>query len=238
MAEIAGIIWDFVGTLVKVSEPPAVTYGRIARKYGIIADPQRIARRLKEALDSAPPLCGFGEREEELARRWWKERIAFALDLPSPCLPGGILEELWEYYGKPSAWTPLWERIEIFVWYHRGGVSQAILSNNDSRLFSLVEGLRIPLPRDRVFPSSLLPWAKPDPRAFLSVAEVLGFSPSEILLVDDREENLRSAEEAGFQVRTPERLVLERSGGFDESALTEPVGKIKEKPKNQPDSQP
>jgi len=207
-----------VGTLAKVSEPPAVTYGRIARKYGIIADPQRIASRLKEALDSSPPLCGFGGKEVELARRWWKERIAFALEVPTSLLPGGILEELWEYYSHPSAWTPLEKRIETLVWYHREGVPQAILSNNDSRLFSLVEGLRIPLPRDRVFPSSLLPWAKPDPRAFLYVARALGLLPREILLVDDREENLRSAEEAGFRVITPERLLLERSGGFDESA--------------------
>lgn len=195
-----GVIWDFVGTLVAVREPVGETYARLARTYSIVADPERIVQRLKKALLLPPPLCNLGSKEIEESQRWWRGRVAYALDLPEEKLPPSLFRDLWDYYAQPCAWQLLPGAQELLDRFSRQGIRMAILSHNDSRLFRLVPGLKIPVPKENVFPTSLLPWAKPDPRAFLYVARSLDLPLEEILVVDDDPGNREVARSLGFLV--------------------------------------
>lgn len=192
------MIWDFVGTLALPRESPGFTYARMARRYSIVADPEEIVQRLRKALKTPPPLRSQGGDELEESQGWWRTRVALALKIPVEKLPEPLFQELWEYFGSPKAWVVRREARELLLLLERRGIPMAILSNNDSRLYRIVEGLGIPVPPSHVLPSSLLPQAKPHALAFAEARKVLALPPQNLLLVDDDPENCQAALSLGF----------------------------------------
>ena len=80
------------------------------------------------------------------------------------------------------------------------GHSLAILSNIDAWHYSFCQE-KYPVMKlfDRKFLSFELRLKKPDARIFQLVSQKLGASPEQCLLIDDKKENIESANQVGFQ---------------------------------------
>jgi putative hydrolase of the HAD superfamily len=83
-------------------------------------------------------------------------------------------------------------------WRQRG-LKLAVVSNFDSRLPGLLEGLELAALVDTVVVSSSAGAAKPDPAPFRLALEALGVEPQEAWHVGDSEEDAAGAAAAGLR---------------------------------------
>jgi putative hydrolase of the HAD superfamily len=75
-----------------------------------------------------------------------------------------------------------------------------LLSNaNEEQLLPVMRHLGLDKLFERVFVSSEIGSIKPDPKAFLYVAEQLGIESDECILIDDSERNIISAKQLGMK---------------------------------------
>jgi putative hydrolase of the HAD superfamily len=84
----------------------------------------------------------------------------------------------------------------------RTGAQMALLSNAPEPLAQGIDRLSWPRRLDRRYYSCRLGAAKPDPRAFQLVLGDLGAQPGEVLFIDDRAENTRTARGLGIHAIT------------------------------------
>lgn len=200
---VRAVVFDVVGTLVEPHPSVAVAYQRAAARHGIergVAEIDRLFRaawRNQEAIDAvaATPFATDRAREHD---RW----RAIVLDVFSnaPAAPA-IFTDLWEHFGRPSAWRPTGRGPALVRQAIHAGLTVALASNFDERLFAIaghVEPLSL-VPH--VFASSELGWRKPAREFFRSVEGRLGCGPAELLLVgDDPELDLAAGRRAGWHV--------------------------------------
>jgi putative hydrolase of the HAD superfamily len=84
----------------------------------------------------------------------------------------------------------------------RTGAQLALLSNAPEPLASAIDHSRWSRHFDHRYYSCRLGAAKPDPRAFQLVLGDLGARPDEVLFIDDRTENTRTARQLGMHALT------------------------------------
>jgi len=153
----------------------------------------------------------LGVDETSFREMYWKHRDAYdrgtlngiaywqkvAEELHKP-LPANSLNELLE--ADNALWTqPNQPMIEWAASLQRAGIKTGILSNIGD---AMEAGIRARFPWLDEFAhqtfSHRLGIAKPDLAIYQHAAEGLGVSPNAVLFVDDREENIAAAREAGM----------------------------------------
>ena len=200
---VRAVVFDVVGTLVEPHPSVAVAYQRAAARHGVelgVGDIDglfRAAWRKQEAVDAtaATPFATDRARERDRWRAIVLEVFSNVSAAPA------IFDDLWEHFGRPAAWRPTRHGPTLVQQAIDAGLTVALASNFDERLFAIaghVEPLvRVP----HVFASSELGWRKPAPEFFRSVEARLGFGPTELLLVgDDPELDLAAGRRAGWHV--------------------------------------
>jgi putative hydrolase of the HAD superfamily len=85
---------------------------------------------------------------------------------------------------------------------HRTGAQLALLSNAPEPLARAIDQHPWSRHFDHHYYSCRLGVAKPDPRAFELVLSDLGERPGEVLFIDDRAENTRTARDLGIRTIT------------------------------------
>ena len=90
------------------------------------------------------------------------------------------------------------------------GYHLAVLSNNDSRLRSVLEDLAIDLLFEKIFISSEMGIEKPDPEIFREVEEAFGKNPSRFLHIgDSHSRDFEGARQAGWDALLFGKPVIE-----------------------------
>jgi len=202
-AGVRAVVFDVVGTLVEPHPSVAVAYQRAAARHGMergVAEIDglfRAAWRKQEAIDAAAATPFATDRARERDR--WR---AIVLDVFSNAPAAlAIFEDLWEHFGRPSAWRPTRHGPTLVRQAIDAGLTVALASNFDERLLEVaghVEPLSLVT---HVFASSELGWRKPAPEFFRSVEARLGCGPKELLLVgDDPELDIAAGRRAGWHV--------------------------------------
>ncbi len=163
--------------------------------------------------------------------------VAFEAELLASAMTGAISAEEWsdeigrrigarhgaDPVAAASAFTALaWTIDDDVVALVRevrasGKAKVALFSNASTRLEADLETCGLGGAFDVVFNSARLGLAKPDPAAFLAVAQALGTKPARCLFVDDTVRNVEGARQAGMQAepftdREALRALLERAG--------------------------
>ena len=90
------------------------------------------------------------------------------------------------------------EMIDLVSRLRRDGYALAILSDQTNWLDEIDRKTPVFPYFDHVFNSYHLQRSKKDPSTFHHVCDAMGFSPEEVLFIDDNPENARRAEEAGL----------------------------------------
>jgi len=209
---IKAVFFDAAGTLIKPVRRVGESYAWIAKKYGMGVAPSEISSRFRLCFESAPPLAFSGATASDiqvLERRWWKQLVERIFE------PWGRFEsfddyfsEVFAYFAQPQSWSLYPEVLETLSALKKRGLILDVISNFDSRLINILEGLGAADCFEHIFISSRVGHAKPAPEIFAAALSRHGLTAENALHVGDSGENdVRGAMNAGLK-----GILLDRDG--------------------------
>jgi putative hydrolase of the HAD superfamily len=140
---------------------------------------------------------GIGEAD---GRRWWHALVAETfrpLGTPQPF--DAFFEQLYTLFGQPDVWRVFPEVVEVLRDLRARGLVTGVISNWDTRLGPLLEGLGLRGYLDHVVLSAEVGWEKPHPRIFEAALAQAGVQPAQALHVGDNyQQDVVGAREAGI----------------------------------------
>jgi putative hydrolase of the HAD superfamily len=167
------ILLDAVGTLFGVRDSVGQIYSEMASKHGVTCAPELLNKYFFIAFKNAPPgiFPDLPTADIPAAEyRWWREinRQTFAA--------AGVwaqftdfdvfFKDLYEYFATPAAWTIYPDTIAALTSWQQAGVTLAVLSNFDSRLYTVLKGLDLHQYFSTVTISTEVNAAKPQAKIF------------------------------------------------------------------------
>ncbi|HEY7554840.1 MAG TPA: HAD-IA family hydrolase [Candidatus Binatia bacterium] len=209
---VKAVFFDAAGTLIKPSRPVGESYAAAAQKFGVSISPSEISSRFGACFKSAPPLAFPGERPEKIPTLefdWWKRLVARIFE------PLGHFYDfddffmtLFSYFARPESWTLYPEARETLAGLEKRGLMVSVISNFDSRLLPILDGLGVAKHFEHVFISSHIGWAKPAREIFDCALTAHKINPSEAVHVGDNlDADVQGAANAGLDA-----VFLDRSG--------------------------
>ena len=110
-----------------------------------------------------------------------------------------LFEDLWNLFARGDCWKLAEGAMDTLKTLQERGYELAVLSNNDSRLRTVLADLQIEQVFHHIFISSEMGIEKPDPKIFRQVETVTGKKPAEILhLGDSHSRDFLGARNAGW----------------------------------------
>lgn len=201
------IAFDAVGTLIVPDPPVAVAYCRVGRRYGSRRTEGEIAARFQRVYGDAERdrriAAGDASAErftssEAAERRFWQRIVGAVLDDVQD--PAGCFRELFEHFGRPTAWRCFDDVGPALRELERRGYDLAAASNFDRRLGAICDGLAELRPLKLRVISSLVGWRKPSPEFYQALVSAAKCRPHELLMVgDDLHNDVLAARAAGLQ---------------------------------------
>lgn len=244
-SSINGIEWiafDAVGTLLYPDPPVALVYADVGRRYGSRLKPHDVSSRFAQAfaanetgdlrLDETSTDALRTSEDAEFER--WRSIVGQVLDDTER--PDECFAELFEYFGRPEAWSCFPDVGETLSQLSRRDYRLALASNFDSRLERVWRGRPELQPISQVVISSLVGFRKPSHRFYDALIRATGCRPEQLLMVgDDWANDVDGARRAGLRAihlkreanRSAGRIASEEIGSLIELAdrLAGPVKK-------------
>ncbi len=213
---LKAVCFDAAGTLLDPAAPIGESYASLAGRYGVRVSSAEIEERFRSCYSNCPPLAFPGAAADQLKgleRGWWKNlvRKIFERHEPFPRFED-YFTELFAYFGKTESWTLYPETRETLAALEKRGFLLLVISNFDSRLLAILDGLGVASCFDSVVLSSIAGHAKPSPEIFQSALRLYDLKPHEAMHVGDSLANdAAGAAQAGLKATW-----LNRNGGGTE----------------------
>jgi len=206
-----GLLLDAMGTLMGLRSSVGTTYAQLAARHGLTVEAAAIDRAFPRVYRQAPPLAfpgliGPALREAEI--QWWSARIAEVLAEAGALGPQGeraiepppeLGNELFAHFAQAELWRVCGDVPHWLETWHRRGLKLAVVSNFDSRLPGLLEGLGLARWLQAVVVSSAAGAAKPDPLPFQQALSQLNLGAAQVWHVGDSPEDGAGCRAAGIR---------------------------------------
>jgi putative hydrolase of the HAD superfamily len=213
------VFFDAAGTLMRPVRRVGESYALVAGSYGMNVQPAEVSARFRACFGNAPPLAFPGAENngiQQLERDWWKALVARVFE------PYGRFErfdeyfkDLFAYFSRADSWRLFPETEETLASLKRRGLKLAVISNFDSRLFGILEGLGVASEFESILISSHAGYAKPAPEIFRQALQRHQTKPVEALHVGDSvEKDAEGARGAGIQGVLLDRQAKLVAAGF------------------------
>jgi putative hydrolase of the HAD superfamily len=201
---LQGVFFDAAGTLMQPIGRVGETYARLARHHGVEASPSDITARFRSCFASAPPLAFPNAPQSgltELECAWWKTLVQRVFEPWGPFASfDDYFAELFAHFARPDAWELFPEVLETLAALKERGLILDVVSNFDSRLTRILEGLGVTRYLDQIFVSSRIGYAKPAREIFQAALDAHAVAAKNILHVGDSKENdFHGAIDAGLE---------------------------------------
>ncbi len=226
MPRIKVVFFDAAGTLFHVKGSVADIYLTHAEKYGVkrTAD---LMDALKAAFarsfaDAPPPVFAVSDPKEikQCERLWWFDvvhNVWYRVGMFEQF--DDYFEEVFDSFGGPAYWTLYPETFGVLKGLKERGYELGIVSNFDSRLFTILRGLGLAELFDTVTISSLAHAAKPAPKIFQHALDKHAMDAEDAVHVgDSRRDDVEGARKAGLQA-----VLIERESQLSSSASNIPT---------------
>jgi putative hydrolase of the HAD superfamily len=215
---IKAVFFDAAGTLIKPARRVGESYASIAAKHGKNVLPAELNQRFRLCFDAAPRLAFPNASEASIGameRNWWKQLVAQIFEPWNPFHGfDDYFDELFAYFAQPQAWSLYPEVQETVSALKYRGLILSVISNFDSRLVPILDGLGTGSWFEHIFVSSRVGFAKPDGRIFSAALSHHGLKPEQAFHVGDSVTNdLQGANDAGLR-----GILIDR----DQAAANEP----------------
>lgn len=142
------IFLDAVGTLFGVRDSVGQIYSEVASKYGVDCSPELLNKYFYAAFNNSPPCIFPGICAVEIPQheyQWWREinRQTFTAAGKFDRFDDFdvFFQDLYRYFTTPVAWDVYPDVIPTLTKWQRSGVKLAVLSNFDSRLYTVLKVL-------------------------------------------------------------------------------------------------
>lgn len=204
---LRAVLFDAVGTLLRLREPVGETYGRLAADHGVRLPAWRIEDGFRRILASAPPMAFPGEPPERvraLERAWWRSRVRETFRATDQTARfadfDAFFDALYTHYASTAAWEAMPGAASALASLRARGLRLAVASNFDHRLPSVLEGLGLLELFEVVWGPAEAGAAKPDPAFFRGLLARLAIPAEAAVHVgDDPEHDLAAARAAGLR---------------------------------------
>lgn len=197
------IFFDAAGTLMRPVRPVGVSYALVAKSYGMDAPAAEVAARFRACFSSAPPLAfpnAATAEIQKLERAWWKGLVGRVFEPYGgfSCFDD-YFAELFAYFGRADSWSLYPETLQTLAALKRRGLTLAVISNFDSRLFDILKGLGVASHFESIVISSRTGYAKPAPEIFhRALALRRGKAEEAIHVGDSPDKDAAGARNAGL----------------------------------------
>jgi len=202
------VFFDVAGTLIRVRDGVGAQYARVAARFDVTADPATLAREFPRAFRAAPPMAFPGapastvpQREREVWRGIVREVFAGAGALPqfAPGAFDAYFDAVYRHFEEATVWEVFSDVEPTLEALRARGCTLGIVSNFDSRVVRILEGLGLAAWFASVTLSSVVGATKPDPAIFARALARHGVGPAQALHVGDApEEDADGARAAGL----------------------------------------
>lgn len=208
------IFLDAVGTIFGVTNSVGYIYTKLAQKYGVNISPEKIDRAFYDTFKKSSPLAFATTNEDEIKElefKWW-ETITYntfnqecsivkrhcAIEQFSNFTE--YFTELYEYFKTAECWVIYEEVILILNEWQKQGIELGIISNFDTRIFTVLDNLKLSKYFQTITISSLTGVAKPNPKIFLTALEKHHCQPDKAWYIGDSlKEDYEGSQSVGMQ---------------------------------------
>lgn len=190
MKQIQAVFFDAAGTLFTVRGSVGEIYCQIAKKHGKEVAVKDLEAEFRRCFLSAPPLAfpqaTTPEDLKERERQWWRE-LVWQVFAPLGPFPGfeAYFAELFSFFARAEASQLYPETEEVLKALRERGLTLGVVSNFDSRLFGILQGLGIDGFFASVTVSSCAGYAKPAPEIFLQALQKHHLDPGQVIHIGD-----------------------------------------------------
>lgn len=163
---------------------------RIAEQFGVTFELDEVERNI-------PQMYALYEQLYEQDDSFWSddvrakaiwiemyEYMASLLEVP-PGVRRELAQEIYRYYFSPEAWKPYDDVLPTLDTLRANGFRMALISNWDSTLAPIIEGLDMTQYFDTIISSAVVRLHKPMPEIFNLALDSLEVAPDEALHVGD-----------------------------------------------------
>lgn len=209
------VFFDAANTLFHVNGSVAEIYLQHAVQFGFPKMPDSlpmIEQAFSRAFRDAPPPIFAATEPSQLKqseRLWWFDivhNVFYRVGMFARF--DDFFEQVFQVFEDPGSWRLFPETASTLAHLKAQGVELGIISNFDSRLFSVIRGLGIAEAFDTVTISSLAQAAKPAPKIFRLALDKHAVDPEEALHVGDSlQDDVEGARKAGLHA-----VLLDRQG--------------------------
>jgi putative hydrolase of the HAD superfamily len=204
------VLFDAAETLFTTRGSVGDIYAAVARQYGSTATPESIQAAFVRNFRGAGPVAVEHQKE------WWKDivhRVFTEVGMVENF--DQFFNEVYDMFRNSQGWVLFPETREVLGVLKTAGLTLGVVSNFDTRIYSVMESLSILEFFDAVTTSSEAGFCKPDREIFETAARALNTPPSETVVVGD---SLRDDVEAGIRAGL-HAILLDRSGRYASSPV-------------------
>ena len=178
--KLRAVLFDAAETLFTTRGSVGELYGAVAREYGSTADNADIQAAFIREFRHSGPLTTRGEKQ------WWSDvvhrvftEVGMVQDFDA------FFVRVYDQFRDSRGWLLFPETREVLAELQGRGFRLGIISNFDSRVYTVLRSLDIHSFFNTITISSETGYAKPHPGIFLAAMDALGIPAARILLVGD-----------------------------------------------------
>jgi putative hydrolase of the HAD superfamily len=201
------IFLDAVGTLFGIQGSVGEVYGAFARQAGVDVAPEILDRAFIQSFKASPPLAFPGvdaAKIPELEYQWWYAIASATFN------GAGVLDrfadfntafgQLYDYFATEAPWYVYPDVLPALEHWQQKGIQLGIVSNFDSRIYSVIERLQLDDFFSSITISSQIGASKPENRIFTAALQKHHCSTQEAWHIGDSlQEDYYGAKAAGLK---------------------------------------
>jgi putative hydrolase of the HAD superfamily len=202
------VLFDAAETLFTTRGTVGEIYGEVARRYGSVSNPEEIQAAFIRQFRHSGPLTTDNEKN------WWKDVVHRVFtDVGMVSNFDRFFDEVYEQFRDGRGWRLFPETLEVLEELRRLQYKLGVISNFDSRVYSVMESLRILSYFDSITISSETGYAKPHPEIFKAAIRAAGVPGNRILFVGDNlADDVQAGAAAGLHT-----ILIDRRGRYSGS---------------------
>jgi putative hydrolase of the HAD superfamily len=186
------IFLDAVGTLFGVRGSVGEAYTKITSRFGVEVSPELLNQAFFQSFTSATPMAFPGvdfAKIPEMEFDWWHKLAIQTFQTAGVFTKfsdfSSFFIELYKYFATAEPWFLYPDVKPALERWQNQGIELAVLSNFDSRLYSVLKALDLADFFTSVTISTEVGAAKPDPQIFTTALQKYSFSAAEALHIGD-----------------------------------------------------
>ncbi|HYW19247.1 MAG TPA: HAD family hydrolase [Nodularia sp. (in: cyanobacteria)] len=201
------ILLDAVGTLFGVKGSVGEVYRQIAQEFEVEVSAEILNRTFLQSFKASPPPIFTNAELHDIPQQefeWWRTIAVNTFE------SAGVFEqfadfssffsELYIHFGTAEPWFVYPDVLSSLIDWQRQGIELGILSNFDSRIFSVLQSLELSSYFTSVTISTQAGAAKPDPQIFAIALEKHNCPPEAAWHIGDSIiEDYQGAKAAGLR---------------------------------------